>query len=255
MSDFTPTIPLSTALESQFSASTLEELRYYWREKTSTAPPPKMNGPTLRAKLLRECGIVNEYTGAKVGQFKPGTEPLFPPYNVDPNGKWGGRRHRAVVGRPAVATKNENTMSLSWNGSAPYHIRFGEVQALPEPVYNRLTVMQKPTPIAKRTVHEDGAVEMTTDIRLDQRYQISYIGVDPDTADRVGSLTEWFQRKGPGWFRARTPRDCQLIAQRMEMTWKDEDRRPLPHEDILSRLIEFFFDYADAQDLDEPKVA
>ena len=257
MSEFTPSITLATALRTQFQSSTLEELRYYWREKTNADAPAKMNGPTLRAKLLRECGIVNEFTGAKVGQFKAGQEPIFPEYNLSPNAKWGGRRRRIIAGKPVDATKNENTMSLSWNGAASYHIKFGEVQAVPEPVYDRLRAMQRPIPISKRTTDEaTGAVEVTTEIRLDQRYQISYLGVDPDTSERAGSLTEWYQRKGPSWFHKRTWRDCQLIAQRLEMQWQDEDKRPLPHDHLLPRLIEFFFGYADAQDADpEPKAA
>jgi hypothetical protein len=256
MSEFTPAISLDAALKQQFSAATLEELRHYWREKTGTDAPAKMNGPTLRTKLLRECGIVNEFTGAKVGVFKPGQEPIKPPYNLSPNGKWGGRRHRIVVGKPVDATKNENAMSLSWNGAPSYYIRFGEVQAVPEPVYDRLRVMQRPICAPKRTVHDDGAVEITTDIKLEPRYQISYMGIDPATADRAGSLTEWYQQKGPGWFHARTWRDCQLIAQMLEMQWQDEEKRPLAHDVILPRLIEFFFGYADAQDPDpEAKAA
>lgn len=241
------------ALSKQFSDSTLEELRHYYEKRKGVTAPSKMNGPTLRTHLLRDAGIANEYTGAKVGQFKAGQEPIFPEYNLSPNGKWGGRRHRIVVGKPNDATKNENTMSLSWNGSSAYYIRYGEVQAVPEPVYERLRTIQKPVPVPRRTVQDDGSVEITTEIRLEDRVQISYKGVDPATEDRAGSLTEWYQRKGPGWFRKRSWRDCQLIAQRLEMQWQDEDKRPLPIDDLMPRLIEFFFGYADA--VDEPKAA
>jgi hypothetical protein len=193
MSEFTPAISLDAALKQQFSAATLEELRHYWREKTGTDAPAKMNGPTLRTKLLRECGIVNEFTGAKVGVFKPGQEPIKPPYNLSPNGKWGGRRHRIVVGKPVDATKNENAMSLSWNGAPSYYIRFGEVQAVPEPVYDRLRVMQRPICAPKRTVHDDGAVEITTDIKLESALSDQLHGHRPGhgrsrgLADRVVS--------------------------------------------------------------------
>jgi hypothetical protein len=254
MSEFTPSISYDDALAKQFSHSTLEELRHYYRQRKGVDAPPKMNGPTLRTHLLKDAGIVNEYTGAKVGQFKPGQEPIFPAYNLSANGKWGGRRHRIIVGKPQDATKNENILSLSWNGSAAYHIRYGEVQAVPEPVYERIKVLQRPYPVAKRTQSDDGSVEITTEIKLDTRYQISYMGVDPETKDRAGSLTEWYQAKGPNWIRARSWRDCQLIAQRLEMQWQDEDKRPLPETDLKPRLIEFFFGHADAEDL-EPKAA
>lgn len=248
MSDFIPEIPFSVAETSRFQSSTMEELRYYWKVKTGTLAPPRINWPTLRERLLKECGITNEFTGAKVGQFKPSLEPIFPPYNVSPNGKWGGRRHRISVARPADATKNENILSLSWNGSSPYDIRYDEVQRVPEPVYQRLRVLERPVPTSKRTQHEDGSVEISTELKTVRRYQISYIEVDPETKDRAGSLTEWYQQKGPSWMRARTPRDCQLIAQRLEMKWQDDERRPLPHEDILARLLEFFFGSADVED-------
>jgi hypothetical protein len=239
-------ISLNEALKTQFNASTLRELRDYYAEKTGAEPAPQMNSKTLRDKLLKLCGIANEYTGAKVGVFKAGQEPIKPDYNLTPNGKWGGRRHRIRVSKPSDATKSENIWHASWNGSAPYFLRYGDVQAVPEPFYLRLKDQQRVTPISTRTVLDDGSVEITTVLRLDDRHSISYLGLDPETADRAGSMSEWYQRKGPEWFRARTERDCQLIAQTLEIKWQDDDRRPLAHADVLARLMEFVFGHADA---------
>lgn len=247
MSDYTPKISFDDALKTQLNASTLEELRYYHVEQFGVDAPKQTNSTTLRNKLLKARGIINEFTGAKVGVFKPGQEPIFPDYNLTPNGKWGGRRHRIKVAKPNDATKNENIWHGSWNGSAPYFLRYNEVQAVPEPYYLRLRDSKRPRAENVRTVLEDGAVETTTEIKLDDRYSISYLGVDPDTADKCGSLTEWYLNKGPEWFRKRTARDCELIAQKLELKWQDEQKRPLPHADILSRLIEFVFGFADAE--------
>jgi hypothetical protein len=247
MSDYEPKISFEDALASQFNASTLEELRYYFTQKTGEVAPKQTNSATLRNKLLKACGIANEFTGAKVGVFKPGQEPIYPDYNLTPNGKWGGRRHRIKVAKPTDATKNENIWHGSWNGSAPYFLRYGEVQAVPEPFYLRLRDQKRPVASAQRTVLEDGSVETTTVLKLDDRHSISYFGVDPNTEHLCGSLTEWYQNKGPAWFRQRSERDCQLIAQKLELKWQDEQKRPLPHNDILPRLIEFIFGHADAE--------
>jgi hypothetical protein len=235
-----------TALKGKFDDSTLAELRAYHVEKFGEAAPVKMNGPTIRTKLLRAEGLVNEFSGAKIGVFQAGNVPLFPDYNVSANGKWGGRRHRIVVSKPRDAVKGEHVLSISVNGSPPYHIKYGEVQAVPEPVYLRLKGLEVPVPTTKRNVFEDGAVETTTLLNLEEKYPISYKGVDPATANLAGSLTEWYQLKGTGWFRERTERDCQLIAERLEMVWRDEKKQALPHKQVLAQLVEFFFGHADA---------
>jgi hypothetical protein len=239
-------ISYDTAKAVKFENSTLPELRAYHAERFGEAAPAKMNGPTIRTKLLRAEGMVNEFSGAKVGVFRASDTPIKPDYNLSANGKWGGRRHRIKVSKPRDATKNEAVLPISINGAANYYIKYGEVQDVPEPVYLRLKMLTVPVPTPKRTVFEDGTVEVTTLLNETDKYPISYYGVDPNTADRAGSLSEWYQMKGPDWFRERTERDCQLIAAEIEMPWRDEKKQPLPARQILDQLIEFFFGFADA---------
>jgi hypothetical protein len=248
MSEYVPTITFEEAQATQFQSSTKAELHYYYEQHTGKKLHPQTGGPVAREKLLKVLGIVNEFSGAKVGVYKAGQEPIFPDYNLMPNGKWGGRRHRIKVSKPSDATKNENIWVGSWNGSAPYFIRYGEVQAVPEPIYLRIKSLQRPVPTSQSTDMPDGSVEITTVLHLDDRHAVSWLGVDPDTKDHAGSLTEWYQQKGPDWFRKRTERDCQLIAAKLELKWQDDDKRPLPHADILARLVEFIFGFADAVD-------
>lgn len=238
-------ISYEDAVKAKFDNSTLEELRHYHNIKLGEPAPARMNGPTIKSKLLRAEGLSNEFSPARVGSAKV-REPIFPPYNVSPNGVWQGRRHRASISKPHGATKNESGDYISINGSKGFPIKYGEMQSIPEPVLLRLRACTRPVPHSVRTQLEDGTVEVTTELREEPRFAIDYRGIDPATRDRVGSLTEWFQLKGPDWLRERTERDCQLIATKLEMRWQDDNKVPFPHNQILDRLIEFFFGDAGA---------
>lgn len=239
-------IPFEQAFESKFEASTLPELRQYYKERFGEDPSPKANGPTLKNKLLRAMGLTNEYA-AQQRAVKQSADPIFPDYNLTPHGVWGGRRHRIRVARPADATKNENFWGGSINGANAYYIKYGEVQDVPEPVYMRIKELKRPVPRSVE-VGDPRTPDVITEITLEDRHGITYLGVDPATAHRAGSLTEWYQNKGPSWFRARTDRDLQLIAQRVEIVWQDDKKRPLPRQEIQDKLIEFFFSYAEAME-------
>jgi hypothetical protein len=138
----------------KFENSTLDELRHYHAEKFGEDAPRKMNGPTIRKKLLQSEGMANEFSGAKVGVFRASDTPIYPEYNVSANGKWGGRRHRIKVSKPRDATKNEAVLGISVQGAPNYYIKYGEVQDVPEPVYLRLRDLQVPVPTPKRTQFE-----------------------------------------------------------------------------------------------------
>ncbi len=235
------------ALGKKFDDSTLPELKEYYQHQFGEAAPKTMNGATMKAKLLRDAGIDNQFSSPQPKLAQP-REPIFPAYNLSPNGIWGGRRHRIRVMRPHDATKNENVWEGSINGGPSYFIKYDEVQSVPEPVYMRIAGSERPVPVPKRIPREDGGFDITTEIKLVPRFAVDYKGVDDATKDLCGSLTEWYQRKRPDWFRKRSDRDLQLISQRLEINWKDEEGRPQTRQQILDVLIEFFFGFAEATD-------
>jgi hypothetical protein len=112
----------------------------------------------------------------------------------------------------------------------------------------RIRSLEQVTPVARRTFDpETGAVDVTMELRIDERHSISYMGVDPKTADRAGSLTEWYQTQGPDWFRERSDFELQQIAEKLEMGYTDKDGRPLERIHVLNKMIAFFFGHADAR--------
>ena len=241
-------IPLETAERQGFAASTPAELRAYYLQVTGEKAPPAMKPDNILKALLAKRGIVNEFSGVKASAVSQPDVAIFPPYNLTPNGEWGGRCHRIKASKPPDATKSENAWIGSWNGSPDQVIFYNEVAVVPEPIYLRIRSQEQITPVAKRIFNqEDGSVDVTTELKVQDRHSISYLGVDPATADRAGSLTEWYQMQGPDWFRERSDRDHQRIAQYIEMRWQDADGNPLNATLLRNRLIEFFFGHADAK--------
>ena len=241
--------PIESAAAEQFSKSTVEELRAYAKDVgIEESIPPGANGDAIRKILLNALGleVKASFVVGPAIKIVSGGEEIFPSYNLSPTGLWGGRRHRITLPRPE-GSKLGNYEGFAWNGKAPYFVAYNEVCNIPEPILNILRSNKRRRSFQKRTILDDGSVEITTDWAHDD-ISFTYIGVDPETADRAGSLMEWYQQKGPGWFDKRSLREMQLIGARCDLSLRHQGPNPplFTKDDALALLKTFFFGYADA---------
>lgn len=246
-------LSIDDAKASRFEQATLPELRAY-ADQLGIDYAPTAPGATLRRKLLEACGLPTEVAAtqavpAKRPKIASAREAIVPPYNLTPNGLWGGRRHRVKLPRPA-GSKLAAAEGFGWNGKHPYYLPYDEVVAVPEPVLNILRENTRPRPIQRKIPMPDGSVEVTTDwVHDPMPYQ--YIGVDAETAHLAGSLTEWYQQRGPAWFDKRTHAELRQIAGLCEISLLGHDRKPVAQDEALARLKTFFFGYPDAIEVED----
>lgn len=232
-------ITLEEAKRSAFENATIPELRKYC-EQAGIEFAPADSGPVLRKRLRSNFGIVsaaNQFTAPRK-KAKPKSS-IFPEYNLTPDGIWGGRRHRVRLPRPA-GIKEGVAEIYGWNGKHGYPIKYDEVDLVPEPILNILKDKKRPRPVRV----DKGNGEITTSWEFDD-FPFSYLGVDEDTKDRAGSLTEWYQQKGAKWFQGLSIHELQSIARLIELSIMGEDKKPLEKSDLLARLNVFFFGYPD----------
>lgn len=242
-------IPLDQAKQNRFEHATREELVAYLSEIGEEAHH-RAKPETLRKLLLDKLGIADVYTQALEGRpaaapVRKAGEHVVPSYNLTAQGKWGGRRHRIKLPRPD-GTKNARAEGFSFNGKATYWIPYDEVVSIPEPILSLLRTNKRRRAISINTQLHDGSTEITTGWEFDD-LAFSYLGPDPETAQLAGSLSEWYQAKGPSWFNERPLRDLQLIAQKCEVPVnRRENGAAKSQEDLCADLKLFFFGYADA---------
>lgn len=217
-------IPIQEAAESRFESSTTEELQFYLTELGEGLN----SGDTqamLRSRVLSAMGLTDA-----AGQLRRGgastarvndNDPIRPPYNLTPNGLWGGRRIRVKLPRPEGA-KLGRAEGIGWNGKATYWLGYDTVEAIPFPIYEILKDRKRRIVGQQKTRNADGSEETTTKWEFTDFALLVY-GEDPMTKDRAGSLTEWYQGKGPNWFKKRTTRELQTIAQILEVPLQKGD--------------------------------
>jgi hypothetical protein len=205
----------------------------------------------IRDSILSALGLTSTtaaYVGKGIKVSAKGDE-IYPPYNLTPNGKWGGRRHRIVLPRP------DNTIaaaeSFQWNGKAPFYVPFEEPCDVPEPIYHQIKDLKR---VQVKTEPNGGDGELTTQFSQPSA-PYSYLGVTPGTADLCGSMTEWYQLKGPRWFSARSERELELISARLEVEIVDRDGKRLKHEDMIARMLEFVYGSSSVTEDDVEEVA
>lgn len=246
---------IDKAKETYFLESTREEIWAYGKE-IGVKFAPAVKTENARVALCKALGLPTELLSPGVEQIrarKPSVE-IFPPYNLSPEGIWGGRRHRVKVGRPLDAHKDENHAEISWNGKEPFRFRFNEVCLMPEPIFNRIRdIQQKEIKQTKVRDHEGDVVEQRTEFVFHDKYPLSYLGLDEATADKCGSLLEWYQQKGPKWFKERNVRELRAIAERCDLgthTRNELNKKiePLSQDEMLAKLNTFFFGHPELED-------
>lgn len=246
-------ISLKDAQANNFATSTRAELRKYAEELGLENIPKDANAASLKRAVFNALGIpMNpEQTGA---QHRPvvtttrGGDTIFPSYNLTPNGIWQGRRHRLSLPRPE-GTKLGQAESFAWNGKHPFYIPYDEILDVPEPIYQIIVTNKRRRP--KMVRPEGGELgEVTTGWDFDSM-PMSYHGVDTETANRAGSLMEWYQSRGTAWFDKLDYRQLSQIANKVDVstslfTEPGVPRRSLSEDELRGKLLEFFFGYADA---------
>lgn len=246
-------ISLKEAQQQNFSKSTRAELRAYAEELGIEPIPDNANAAQLKKMVCASLGIAVEVEGRaaptpNLATKLQGSDGIFPSYNLTPNGIWGGRRHRLSIPRPEGA-KYAQAEGFMWNGKHTYYIAYDEPDSVPEPIYNIIVQNKRRRVKAERPAGGEVG-ELTTKWDFDS-VPINYMGVDPETANRAGSLLEWYQARGSEWIKALSDRQAQQVIAKLEIptTVYQGDKLPprvLTMEEQRGRLMEFLFGFSEA---------
>lgn len=253
-------ISLEEARATQFATSTRSELRKY-AEELGLEPQDNANSATLKKMVCAALGIAlgsaaAAPSGAVNVTIAGGSDKIFPSYNLLPGGMWGGRRHRVSLPRPE-GSKLAQSESFEWGGKAPYYVPYDEVTDVPEPIYQIIVGNRRRRTVPRETKMPGGGVELTTGWEFDD-VPLRYYGVDPVTANRAGSLMEWYQSRGTAFFKALTLRQmhqlCQRIEQPTERRIQGGPAVAFTEDELRGNLLQFFFGYADAESEPNDKI-
>lgn len=233
-------VPFEDALNRGFETSTREELLFYC--DTFGLDRIDRNGDVgkLKDALYESLGIPRPGPSQRVARREVPRSHVIPQWNLSPQGRWGGRRRRIMLPRPGDA-KLARAKSFGWNGKATYWLAFDEVVAVPYPIYGILLDTKTPRP---KQVQVGNSGEITTGWDFSSIPFTDY-GDDPLTADRPGSLTEWYQDKGEEFYLKLGDRDLRTVAGQLDIAVIDPiDRRNRPREDLLCDVLIFLFGHA-----------
>lgn len=243
-------ISLEDAAANRFETSVRSELVDYCTElgldldgiDTDSCDPR-----VLHNMLFGALGLAHRHSEARADgagarrQFTPSQSKVNPPVNLTPNGKWGGRRRRVLVPRP------ENTEakaeSWEWNGKAAYWLPYGEVVAVPWPIYCQMRDTKKRRPIQKKTPLPSGSVEITTAWEFDP-FVFNDQGDDPVTKDLPTSMTDFYQSLGYEQLARFSQRELSVVAARLDVRTYDNERKALQHGQLLEAVTVFLFGYS-----------
>lgn len=249
-------IKLADAQAQNFASSTRAELRAYAEELGLDNVPDNATSAVLKQRVMAALGMVvpNSGGGASPVAAKPikagKSAAIFPSYNLTPDGIWEGRRHRLSLPRPE-GSQLAQAEGFDWNGKHTYYIAYDEVTDVPEPIYQMIATMRRVRVVPRRTTLADGTLEVTTEWAHDP-VSFSYLGPDPLTGKRAGSLMEWYQSRGTQFFHERSLRELSAIAVKVDRpvtryVGPGLPPQPLNEVELRESLLEFFFGYPDAE--------
>lgn len=248
-------IPIEKAAESRFASSTDAELAHYLEtlglDPIEGEPQEKARGRVLAAMGLTDISGADRRRTSSAASVKHNGPVIRPPYNLTPNGLWGGRRRRIKIPRPD-GVKAGQAEPISWNGKATYWLPYEKVESVPYPIYLILMDRRKRI-VGRETVRSgDGAEEMRTTFSFSE-YPMSDFGDDPLTADRAPSMTEWYRERGVKFFLARNTRELQSICGLLEIsvTRGDIQKSAKSDEELRADIFTFLYGYPDVTDGDE----
>lgn len=242
-------IPIEDAITSRFENSTREELLQYCEDLGITDVRANADMQLLKQRIFSTLGIADRVivsggTAAKIYKSK-----ILPTVNLTPSGRWGGRRRRIKVPRPSNATKSEAAMPIGWNGKATYWLPFDEPIDVPYPIFNILRQTRLPRVVQRETEGPGKTTEITTGWEFSD-LPFSDYGDTPGTTELPCSLTEWFQEKGPKFYRDLSGRDLQMVADRCDVNTIGVDKKKMSPQEIADAVLVFLFGVA-ADDMHE----
>ena len=232
---------LQKALDNNFRGYTSEELDEFGRDlgvkfQSKTPSDKKIS------ELLAACGRTTDYVPEPVpADAQIAVSDVLPPYSLIFENGWGGRRHRIILFRPDDVSPKQAGELFFING-LQVPIRYEpEVTIVPEPFLAMLKNPVKTRGEIKRTVDDEGFTQLHSIIHYERKYKYSYEGVDEATADRAGSVQEFYRKKGRAWFDQLDGQQLRQIAAYLMKPLKDKQDRPLDAEMLRAILAEEFF--------------
>ena len=229
---------LDAAKDERFARSTLDELRSFCND-LGIEYSPKNKGDHLRTKLMNALGVAEAFVTAsgKPREFVRPAKDILPPYNLTLSGWWEGRRHRVRLSRPpGTSIANGEGFFL---GPAQQFIEYNEVRSVPEWTYCQMVDKQTARRTQKSMRNNDG--DKTGEVMVEWEFEqapFTYLGVDPETADRCGSLHEWYQNKGTKWLDELTLRQLQSVAAILDVQSTERSPAGVPVHLPIDRLLE-----------------
>lgn len=233
-------IPFEQALERGFETSTREELLFYCDVFGLDRIDRAGDVSKLKDALYQSLGISRPGPSQRVARREVPRSHVICPYNLSPQGRWGGRRRRIMLPRPGDS-KVARAKPFGWNGKATYWLSYDETVSVPYPIYGIIIDTKTPRP-KQVPVGNNGEVTTGWDFST---VPFTDYGDDPLTADLPASLTEWYQEKGEEFYLKLGDRDLRTVAGQLDIPVIDHiDRRNRPREDLLGDVLIFLFGHA-----------
>lgn len=236
-------IPIEDAINQRFENNTRAELLQYCEDLGIADVRPNADMNFIKTRIFATLGIAERSVAAGGTVAKIYTSKILPTINLTPSGLWGGRRRRIRLSRPATATKSEAAIPVGWNGKAAYWLPFDEPIDVPYPIYNIIRQIRMPRVVKRETDGPGGVKEITTGWEFSE-VAMSDMGDTPGTENLPCSLTEWFQDKGPDFYRALSARDIQMVADRCDVNTIGVDRKRMSQAEIIDQVLVFLFGVA-----------
>ena len=239
-------ITLNDALVDKFKLSTEEELDIFAKE-VGVKFSAKDNWDTKREKLLSSFGQksdnVTSSSDLRPKQIKnTNTGRIVPEYNLSATGKWEGRRRRINLSPPHGADREKKRI-VSFNGYE-VGIVYGQTICVPEPVYLMLSDAKSVIPKQEKTMNE-GNVESIRTYFEEKRVNLFTVDeIDPETAHLCGSISEWYQLKGPKFIASLDDQDLVIVARELQIPLEKKDlgnMRRLTNDEIREAVYIFLY--------------
>lgn len=239
-------ITLDDALKNKFNLSTEEELGAFAKE-VGVKFSAKDNWETKREKLLSSFGQkadnVTSSSDLRPKQIKNTNKGrIVPDYNLSPVGTWEGRRRRITLSPPPGVSREKKRV-VSFNGYET-EIIYNQPICVPEPIYLLLSDAKYVIPHQEKTIN-DGAVESVRTYFKEQRVNLfTQDEVDSETAHLCGSLSEWYQKKGPEFIASLNEKDLVVVARELQIPLEKKDlgnMRRLTNDEIREEVYIFLY--------------
>ena len=231
---------LTEAVDTKFELCTNAQLRAFCKE-VGIPIGPRSAESTMRNALRQHFGQMAGFEAATNKNARK-ISSVLPPYNlILERGKWEGRRHVVMLQRPPGDSDKAAGRYFSVNAYEML-VPYDETVSVPEPILHAIRNCVTPRGKQVKIANEEGGYDTKTVVENTQTHTLDYKGVDPQTADRPGSLVEFYNSKGVAWFDDLTPAQIREICAYIgDIPMRDKQDRELDAENLRNRLKIYFF--------------